>query len=102
MNKNEFNLNNMIPHSVYLVDLLLAVRFFCFANGTFPGMPTLRKFRLKLEWQLVQSRWLKEEDADEQCLITTVHQLTTAPNNATRYMHGYWVCNARDPYQQNG
>jgi hypothetical protein len=26
------------------VNAFLAIRFFCFANGTLPGMPTLRKF----------------------------------------------------------
>jgi hypothetical protein len=42
----------------------------------------------------------QEEDAEEQHLISTVHQLTTALNNATRHMNGDWVCNAKDPYQQ--
>ncbi len=82
------------------VNAFLAVRFFCFANGTFPGMPTLCKFRLKLAWQLIQNRWLQEEDTEEQRLISTVHMLTIAPNNTTRYVNQNWVCNAKDPYQQ--
>ncbi len=79
----------------------LAVRYFTFANGTLDGCPTLLKFRRILAWQLINNRWIVEEErAEAEARIGTVHHLLTAPKHAKKYQRRRWECTAAAPYQQ--
>ena len=44
------------------VNAFLAVRYFTFSNGTLDGCPTLLKFCRILSWQLINNRWIVEEE----------------------------------------
>ena len=77
------------------VNEFLAYRFFCRPDP----VPTLQQFRHKLAWELIKNKWLAKEDLDESHVVSTVHQLMVAPNNATKYANGRWLCNAKQPHQ---
>jgi hypothetical protein len=77
------------------VNAYLAYRFFCRPDP----VPTLQQFRHKLAWELIKNKWLSKEDLDESHVVSTVHQLMVAPNNATKYANGRWLCNAKQPHQ---
>ncbi len=77
------------------VNAYLAYQFFCRPDP----VPTLQQFCHKLAWELIKNKWLAREDLNESHVVTTVHQLTRAPNNATKYVNGRWQCNAKQPHQ---
>ena len=77
------------------VNAFLAYRFFCRPDP----VPTLQQFRHKLAWELIKNKWLAKEDLDESHVVSMVHQLMVAPNNATKYANGRWLCNAKQPHQ---
>jgi len=77
------------------VNAYLAYRFFCRPDP----VPTLQQFRHKLAWELIKNKWLSKEELDESHVVSTVHQLMVAPNNATKYANGRWLCNAKQPHQ---
>jgi hypothetical protein len=77
------------------VNAFLAYRFFCRPDS----VPTLQQFRHKLAWELIKNKWLAREDLDESHVVSTVHQLMVAPNNAKKYANGRWPCNAKQPHQ---
>jgi hypothetical protein len=68
------------------VNTFLAVRYFTFANGTIDGCPTLMKFCRILAWQLINNRWIVEEErAEAEARIGNVHRILTAPKHAKKY-----------------
>ena len=77
------------------VNAYLACRFFCHPEN----LPTLQLFRHKLAWELIKNKWLARENSDEAHDVCTVHQLMVAPLNATKYVNGRWLCNAKQPHQ---
>ncbi len=76
------------------VNAFLAYRFFC---SPIP-VPTLQQFCHLLAWELIKNKWLARENLDESHVVSAVHQLMVAPNNATKYANGSWRCNAKHPY----
>ncbi len=77
------------------VNAFLAYRFFCRPDP----VPILQQFRHKLAWELIKNKWLAKEDLDESHVVSMVHQLMVAPNNATKYANGRWLCNTKQPNQ---
>ena len=77
------------------VNAFLAYRFFCCPDP----VPTLQQFRHKLAWELIENKWLARENFDKSHVVSAVHQLLVAPNNATKYAIGRWRCNAKHHYQ---
>ncbi len=73
------------------VNAFLAYRFFCRPDP----VPTLQQFCHKLAWKLIKNKWLAREDLDESHVVSAVHQLMAAPNNATKYANGRWWYNAK-------
>jgi hypothetical protein len=73
--------------AVTKVNAYLAYQFFCCPDP----VPTLQKFCHKLAWELIKNKWLAREDLDESHVVTTVHQLMRAQNNAAKYVNGRWL-----------
>ena len=62
---------------------------------------TLHQFRRKLAFALIYNRWIVNDQISEKKTRprSTQHVLSSAPPHAKKFLHGKWVCTAKNKYQ---